>query len=319
MRIAAGGWPILRYERPAAGAGGGCLSCRIRHPPGSTRPRSRPEIPASLPEPERNPLIGELSEDELAKLVHDWSFWRGRVKRDRRASYRGPCRDREFESGFLQRRVCEPSVPLVFHPIPDAGPLQRDRRPRPGPRGCNWRGVQRRQAFFQTAPGWCPVPVHPIKAIQPRGQLMAWRYCSVARGCWRELHICRDDGCEPRHGGRPHRSLQALARRLQLGPLELCSAVVFPMRGVSVLKPLMHSRHTGDRGSNPIKVRAPGQFIRPSRASGNPGISVTCPEPPLSRGDDCERARNFITTSPASTRAEEPSRKDSPPQFFAVR
>jgi hypothetical protein len=207
----------------------------------------------------------------------------------------------------------------VFHPIPDAGPLQRDRRPRPGPRGCNWRGVQRRQAFFQTAPGWCPVPVHPIKAIQPRGQLMAWRYCSVARGCWRELHICRDDGCEPRHGGRPHRSLQALARRLQLGPLELCSAVVFPMRGVSVLKPLMHSRHTGDRGSNPIKVRAPGQFIRPSRASGNPGISVTCPEPPLSRGDDCERARNFITTSPASTRAEEPSRKDSPPQFFVVR
>jgi probable F420-dependent oxidoreductase len=68
--------------------------------------------------------------------------------------------------------------------------------------------------------------VHP--AIQPRGQPMAWRYCGGAR-CWGEPHICRDDGCQPQHGGRPHRSHQTLARRLQLGPLELCSAVLFPM------------------------------------------------------------------------------------------
>src|SRR5713226_369172 len=53
---------------------------------------------------------------------------------------------------------------------------------------------------------------------------MARRYCGVARS-WREPHICRDDGREPHHGGRPHRSHQALACRLQLGPLELCSMV----------------------------------------------------------------------------------------------
>ena len=28
---------------------------------------------------------------------------------------------------------------------------------------------------------------------------------------WGEPHICRDDGREPQHGGRPHRSHQALA------------------------------------------------------------------------------------------------------------
>src|SRR6202048_3196376 len=64
--------------------------------------------------------------------------------------------------------------------------------------------------------------VHP--AIQSRGQPMAWRYCGVARS-WGEPHICRDDGCQPQHGGRPHRSHQALACRLQLGPLALCSMV----------------------------------------------------------------------------------------------
>src|SRR6266851_9739795 len=53
---------------------------------------------------------------------------------------------------------------------------------------------------------------------------MAWRYCGVARS-WGEPHICRDDGREPHHGGRPHRSHQALACRLQLGPLGLCSMV----------------------------------------------------------------------------------------------
>src|SRR5271167_5161127 len=58
---------------------------------------------------------------------------------------------------------------------------------------------------------------------------MAWRYCGVAQG-WGEPHICRDDGREPQHGGRPHRSHQALARRLQLGPVELCSAVLFPIK-----------------------------------------------------------------------------------------
>ena len=47
-------------------------------------------------------------------------------------------------------------------------------------------------------------------AIQPRGQPMARRYCGVARGRG-EPHICRDDGREPQHGGRPHRSHQALA------------------------------------------------------------------------------------------------------------
>src|SRR5260370_36404955 len=53
---------------------------------------------------------------------------------------------------------------------------------------------------------------------------MAWRYFGVARS-WGEPHIYRDDGREPHHGGRPHRSHQALACRLQLGPLELCSMV----------------------------------------------------------------------------------------------
>ena len=47
-------------------------------------------------------------------------------------------------------------------------------------------------------------------AIQSRGQPMARRYCGVARG-WGEPHIRRDDGREPHHGGRPHRSHQALA------------------------------------------------------------------------------------------------------------
>src|SRR5262249_52740632 len=38
------------------------------------------------------------------------------------------------------------------------------------------------------------------------------------------------------------------------------------------------------RGCNQINAGASGQFVRRSRASGNPGISVTCPGPPLSRG-----------------------------------
>src|ERR1700724_3705319 len=53
---------------------------------------------------------------------------------------------------------------------------------------------------------------------------MAWRYCGVARS-WGEPYLCRDDGREPHHGGRPHRSHQAVACRLQLGPLALCSMV----------------------------------------------------------------------------------------------
>jgi hypothetical protein len=36
---------------------------------------SAAKIPASLPKPERNPLIGDLSEYELAKLEHDRLFW----------------------------------------------------------------------------------------------------------------------------------------------------------------------------------------------------------------------------------------------------
>ena len=47
-------------------------------------------------------------------------------------------------------------------------------------------------------------------AIHSRGQPMAWRYCGVAHGRG-EPHICRDDGCQPQHGRRPHRSHQALA------------------------------------------------------------------------------------------------------------
>ena len=50
---------------------------------------------------------------------------------------------------------------------------------------------------------WVEQSYHP--AIQSRGQPMARRYCGVARG-WGEPHICRDDGREPQHGGRPHRS-----------------------------------------------------------------------------------------------------------------
>src|SRR5271154_5220535 len=57
---------------------------------------------------------------------------------------------------------------------------------------------------------------------------MARRHCGVARG-WGEPHIRRDDGREPQHRGRPHRSHQALAYRLHLSPLELCSAVLFPL------------------------------------------------------------------------------------------
>jgi len=61
-------------------------------------------------------------------------------------------------------------------------------------------------------------------AIQSWGQPMAWRYCGMARS-WREPHICRNDGRESQHGGRPHRSDQVLVWRLQLGPLELCGMV----------------------------------------------------------------------------------------------
>ena len=47
-------------------------------------------------------------------------------------------------------------------------------------------------------------------AIQSRRQPMARRYCGVARS-WGEPHLRRDDGRKPHHGGRPHRSHQALA------------------------------------------------------------------------------------------------------------
>src|SRR5438477_11263366 len=38
------------------------------------------------------------------------------------------------------------------------------------------------------------------------------------------------------------------------------------------------------RACNQINGGAPRRSVRRSRASGNPGISVTCPAPPLSRG-----------------------------------
>ena len=57
-------------------------------------------------------------------------------------------------------------------------------------------------------------------AIQSRRQPVARRHCGVARS-WGEPHICCDDGRQSHHGGRSHRSYQALACRLQLGPLGL--------------------------------------------------------------------------------------------------
>ena len=47
-------------------------------------------------------------------------------------------------------------------------------------------------------------------AIQSRRQPMARRYRGVARS-WGKPHLGRDDGREPHHGGRSHRSHQALA------------------------------------------------------------------------------------------------------------
>ncbi len=47
-------------------------------------------------------------------------------------------------------------------------------------------------------------------AIQSRRQPMARRHCGVARS-WGKPHIRCDDGRKPHHGGRSHRSHQALA------------------------------------------------------------------------------------------------------------
>jgi probable F420-dependent oxidoreductase len=67
--------------------------------------------------------------------------------------------------------------------------------------------------------GILPRPKRQIPIWFGRGQPMARRYRGVAR-CRRKPHICRDDGREPHHSGRSHRSDQALAQRLQLDPLE---------------------------------------------------------------------------------------------------
>src|SRR5260221_11999918 len=70
------------------------------------------EIPASLPEPKRNPLIGELSEASSRSSNSTGRFGRGRIKGDRRAAYGGPCRDRGSESPLLHRRPnSRPSFP----------------------------------------------------------------------------------------------------------------------------------------------------------------------------------------------------------------
>ena len=99
------------------------------------------KIPASLPEPERDPLIGELSEDEFdppAARPYHASRCRPRLTdrvverrpeelpiaaRSKRRLPRPRCRDatasrnRQFESTPLQRRVCKPSVPQRPEPI----------------------------------------------------------------------------------------------------------------------------------------------------------------------------------------------------------
>src|SRR6516164_9737328 len=45
-----------------------------------------------------------------------------------------------------------------------------------------------------------------------------------------------------------------------------------------------------------------GLLFRRSRESGNPGISVTCPGPPLSRGRRLEKAANLVTPAKAGIR-----------------
>jgi hypothetical protein len=58
------------------------------------------------------------------------------------------------------------------------------------------------------------------------------------------------------------------------------------------------------RGCQEIRRCPTDLSVRRSRASGNPGVSVTCPGPPLSRGRRLERAANLITASLAGTMEE---------------
>ena len=67
-------------------------------------------------------------------------------------------------------------------------------------------------------------------AIQSRRQSMARRYCGVARSRG-EPHLGRDDGRKPHNGRCPHRRHQAVARRLQLGPLDVAKLLI---GGISV-------------------------------------------------------------------------------------
>src|SRR5215471_7321337 len=53
----------------------------------------------------------------------------------------------------------------------------------------------------------------------------------------------------------------------------------------------------GFRGCQEIRRYPADLSFRRSRESGNPGVSVTCPGPPLSRGRRLERATDLITAS----------------------
>src|SRR5262249_27829181 len=74
-----------------------------------------------------------------------------------------------------------------------------------------------------TVAGFIRLRIH--SAIQPRRQPVAGRHRRLAR-CRRKPYFRRDDGTETHHGGRPHRSNQALARGVRLGRLAFRSLVV---------------------------------------------------------------------------------------------
>ena len=131
------------------------------------------KIPASLPEPERNPLIGDLTEDEFdppAARPYHASRCRPRLTdrvverrpeeppitaRSKRRLPRPRCRDatasrnRRFESGFLQQTV-HLSPDFASIPGKDAGfpPLWR---PCGAARSAETRGAQQRRAEQR----WC--------------------------------------------------------------------------------------------------------------------------------------------------------------------
>jgi hypothetical protein len=131
------------------------------------------EIPASLPEPERNPLIGELSEASSRTSNTTGRLGRGTVKGDRRAGYGGPCRDWEFESFLLQQRVhCEPdflgrgnrAIRLIRESCagPRRHPLQPD-------------GVDRRYSQFRTAVAGTSPPFVASPSLWPPASIRAMR------------------------------------------------------------------------------------------------------------------------------------------------